>query len=195
MNRRRVLNRLVTLFILASVWITSLFVGNIPARADGGNSGSGNGGAVEKCSADLLKIADAAGATHVKAIVQSSSSSNNLLDALVQDFGGTILATLPQLNARLVDISASSARALAYEDDISYMSLDNEVRSFGHITNTTGTQQSRAQETALGINYTLDGSNVNIAILDSGIDTTHKSFAGQIGKIVVSKDFTSLRTA
>ena len=70
------------------------------------------------------------------------------------------------------------------------MSLDNEVRSFGHVTTTTGAQQSRSQKNTLGIGYSLDGSNVNIAVLDSGIDVTHKSFSGQLGKVVFSKDFT-----
>src|SRR2546422_1305047 len=138
MNRPNVLNRLVTLLVVASIWITPLFI-NKPVRADGGSSGS----AIDKCSPDLIKIANTAGATHVKAIVQGSSSSGNLLDSLVQNLGGTVLAIFPQLNIRLVDMSASSAQALAYDDSVSYMSLDNEVRSYGHITNTTGTQQSR----------------------------------------------------
>ena len=43
----------------------------------------------------------------------------------------------------------------------------------------------------MGLNYTLDGSgSVRIAILDSGIDITHKSFASQSGKVIFSKDFT-----
>lgn len=109
---------------------------------------------------------------------------------MIKDVGGVVLGTLGQLNIRLADMSAGSAKALAYNDDISFMSLDNEVRSFGHVTNTTGAQQSRSQKNALGLSYALDGSNVNIAVLDSGIDVSHKSFAGQLGKVVFSKDFT-----
>ncbi len=41
----------------------------------------------------------------------------------------------------------------------------------------------------LGLNNTLDGSGVTIAVLDSGIDNKHKSFATS-GKIKFSKDFT-----
>jgi subtilisin family serine protease len=79
---------------------------------------------------------------------------------------------------------------LAADPSVSYISLDAQVHSFGHVTDTTGTQQSRAQKNWLGLNYTLDGSGVNIAILDSGIDTAHKSFSAQSGKIVLSRDFT-----
>jgi subtilisin family serine protease len=57
------------------------------------------------------------------------------------------------------------------------------------VTVTTGTQQVRSQKSLLGLNGTLDGSGVTIAVLDSGIDSKHKSFATS-GKIKFSKDFT-----
>ena len=78
---------------------------------------------------------------------------------------------------------------LAADPDVAYISLDNEVQSSGHVTTTTGTQQVRAQKVSLGLNNTLDGSGVTIAVLDSGIDSKHKSFATS-GKIKFSKDFT-----
>lgn len=69
MDRPNKLNRFAALF-LAAVCAVSLFVGNVRVHADGGNSGPGNGtSAIDKCSPDLLKIADTAGATHVKVIV------------------------------------------------------------------------------------------------------------------------------
>ena len=186
MNRPKTLNRIVALF-LVSACAAFLFVGSVRVHADGDGYGTS---AIDKCSPDLLQIADSAGATRVKVIVQSSTTSAGLLDSLITDVGGIVLGTLGQLNIRLAEMSAGSAKALAYNTDISFMSLDNEVRSFGHVTNTTGAQQSRSQKTALGLNYTLDGSGVNIAVLDSGIDVNHKSFSAQIGKVVFSKDFT-----
>ena len=73
MNRPQTLNRFVALLLL-SVCAASLFVGNVRVHADGGNSGPGNGSnAIDKCSPDLLKIADTAGATRVKVIVQSQT--------------------------------------------------------------------------------------------------------------------------
>ena len=184
-NCPKTLNRIVALALLVSVCAASLLVGNVRVHADGGNSGPGNGtSAIDKCSPDLLQIADTAGATRVKVIVQSSTTSAGVLDSLIKDVGGIVLGTLGQLNIRLAEMPAGSAKALAYKDDISFMSLDNEVRSFGHVTNTTGAQQSRSQKNALGLSYALDGSNVNIAVLDSGIDVSHKSFSGQLGKVV-----------
>jgi subtilisin family serine protease len=181
MYRSPIASRLVAFLLLASVCVVSLFAGTARVRADGG-SNSGNS-RVDRCSPDLLQIVNSDPTRRVRAIVQSSTNSTGLLDSLVQQLGGTILATFSQLNARLVDISANSAQALAYEDGITYMSLDNYVGASGHIVTTTGAQQMRVQKNFLGLPYTLDGSNVTIAIMDSGIDTTHKSFAGKLFKI------------
>jgi subtilisin family serine protease len=93
------------------------------------------------------------------------------------------------LNIRIVDVQANDVEVLASDPGVAYISLDAPVRSSGHITNTTGTQQVRAQKSLLGLNNTLDGSGVTIAVLDSGIDSKHKSFA-TTGKIKFSKDFT-----
>jgi subtilisin family serine protease len=78
---------------------------------------------------------------------------------------------------------------LVTDPDVAYISLDNTVLSSGHVTTTTGAQQVRSQKSLLGLNNTLDGSGVTIAVLDSGIDSKHKSFATS-GKIKFSKDFT-----
>ena len=64
-----------------------------------------------------------------------------------------------------------------------------QLKAQGHVTNTTRTQQVRAQKSLLGLNNTLDGSGVTIAVVDSGIDSKHKSFA-TTGKIKFNKDFT-----
>lgn len=78
-NRSQTLNRFVALF-LVSVCAASLFIGNVRVQADGGYSGHGNGSsAIDKCSPDLLKITDTAGATRVKVIVKSSTNSGIML--------------------------------------------------------------------------------------------------------------------
>src|SRR5205085_3781028 len=57
-------------------------------------------------------------------------------------------------------------------------------------------QQTRTTTTLLGgtttTSYTLDGTGIGIAVLDSGIDITHKAFLGNDDRlrIVVNKDFT-----
>ena len=93
---------------------------------------------------------------------------------------------LANLNIRIVDVEANSVEVLATDPDVAYISLDTTVRSSGHVTTTTGTQQVRAQKSLLGLNPTLDGSGVTIAVFDSGIDSKHKSFATS-GKIKFRK--------
>jgi subtilisin family serine protease len=143
-----------------------------------------------KISPDLRQlILSGNGDARVKVIVQTKSASPSLLGGLLDTVGGLLVGVLSNLNIRIVDVEANNVEVLAADPDVTYISLDNLVRSSGHVTNTTGTQQVRAQKSLLGLNSTLDGSGVTIAVLDSGIDSKHKSFA-TTGKIKFSKDFT-----
>ena len=71
-----------------------------------------------------------------------------------------------------------------------YVSLDKQMKSLGHVSQTTGADAVRTQTTPTP--YTLDGSGVAIAVLDSGIYQQHVSFLGTTGtsRIIVNKDFT-----
>jgi subtilisin family serine protease len=137
-----------------------------------------------KLSPDLQRLIESGnGNKQVKVIVQSKSTG--LLGSLLQTVGGTLNSILSNLNISIVNVTASGANLLAADSNVTYVSLDAPVRSSGHVTTTTGVQQVRAQKNSA----TLDGSGVTIAILDSGIDSKHKSFATP-GKIKFSKDFT-----
>src|SRR6185437_5304150 len=195
MNAPQALKRLTALVLLVSLCSALLLLDNRRAQA----SATATTTTLEKLSPELRQLIQSGqGSTRVKVIVQSTSAPSltsggllgGLLGSLVQTVGGVVQGVLSALNITLLDVRADSVSVLAADSSVSYISLDSQVRTFGHVTNTTGTQQSRAQKTALGLNYTLDGSNVSIAILDSGIDVTHKSFASQAGKVTFSKDFT-----
>ena len=188
----RLLKQLTALALLVSLCSTFLLFDARTVRASGGSSNPAS-----KVSPELRQLIQSGqGNARVKVIVQTNSSPTGggllggLLGVLLQTVGGVVEGVLSALNIILVDIPANSVDSLAANPGVTYISLDAQVRSFGHVTNTTGAEQSRAQRNWLGLNYTLDGSNVNIAIVDSGIDTAHKSFTGQSGKIVISKDFT-----
>src|SRR6476469_3539981 len=189
MSRPQVLKRLVTVAVLVSL-CSALFVStNSPVRAatnaPATNLSSG------KISPDLQQLLlSGQGDKRVKVIVQSvpSATSGGLIGGLLNTVGGLLVTVLSALNIRIVDVAANDVEVLASDPDVAYISLDNPVRSSGHLTTTTGTQQVRAQKTLLGTNN-LDGSGVTIALLDSGIDKNHKSFATS-GKIKFSKDFT-----
>jgi hypothetical protein len=78
------------------------------------------------------------------------------------------MTLLSNLNIRIVDAAANSANVIAADPNVRYVSLDAPIRSNGHVTTTTGAQQVRSQSSALGLNNSLDGSGVTIAILGSG---------------------------
>ena len=138
-----------------------------------------------KVSPDLRQLIQSGnGNKTVKLIVQSKSSSG-LLGGLLQTVGGVLKAVLSTLNISIVEGTANAANVIAADPNVAYVSMDAPVRSSGHVTTTTGVQQVRVQKNS----ETLDGSGVTIAILDSGIDSRHKSFS-TLGKIKFNKDFT-----
>src|ERR1043165_8938565 len=188
MSRPHALKRLVAAAVLVSLCSALCLTNNTRVRAANNSLPTTSN---TKISPDLQQlILSGNGDARVKVIVQSiPSSSPGLLGGLLNTVGGLLVSVLSNLNIRIVDVEVNSVEVLATDPNVSYISLDNPVRSSGHITTTTGATQVRAQKSLLGLNNTLDGSGVTIAVLDSGIDSKHKSVATS-GKIKFSKDFT-----
>jgi subtilisin family serine protease len=87
-------------------------------------------------------------------------------------------------------VPAHVAVNLASRADVAYVSLNREVYSMGHLSTTTGADQVRA--TPNSTSSTLDGTGIGIAVLDSGIDLSHRSFLDRSNglRVVYSEDFT-----
>src|SRR6267378_614128 len=194
MNRPTIFRRFIALALMISLGSALLLLNQSTARAQSSTTTT-----ADKVSPDLRQLIQSGNSTaQVRVIVQYNSSSTTsssggllgLVGSLLRTVVGVVEVLLSSLNIAIVKVQANSVDVLAADPNVSYISLDTEVRSFGHVTTTTGAQQIRSQKNALGLNYTLDGSGVNIAVLDSGIDVNHKSFSAQIGKVVFSKDFT-----
>src|SRR6185369_9272771 len=146
MSRPQVLKRFVAATVMLSL-CSALFIStNTSARAATNTTAAAN----SKISPDLQKlILSGNGDTRVKVIVQSTSTSTNLLGSLLNTVGGLLVTVLANLNIRIVDVAVNSVQTLAADPSVTYISLDAPVRSSGHITNTTGTQQVRAQKSLL----------------------------------------------
>ena len=189
MTRPQVLKRLVTAVVLVSICSAVFISTNTGAHAA---KPSQPNLLTSKISPDLQKlILSGNGDARVKVIVQSkASSSSGRLGGLLDAVGGVLVGLLSNLNIRIVEVTANAVPVLLADPDVTYVSLDATVRPSGHVATTTGAQQVRAQKSLLGLNSTLDGSGITIAVLDSGIDSKHKSFATS-GKIKFSKDFTA----
>ena len=65
------------------------------------------------------------------------------------------------------------------------------MRSFGHLTTTSGADAAKAAALAAGRGV-IDGSGIGVAVMDSGIDANHAQFSPTTtgSRILASIDFT-----
>src|SRR6185369_5389619 len=112
------------------------------------------------------------------------------LNALLASNGIKIRKHFDKLNSFALEVPSSIVETLSSFSEVSFISVDSEVRSFGgHVAHTTGTDNVRAMSN----DGALDGNGVGIAILDSGIYGAHSAFTDAqtgLSQIVVNLDFT-----
>ncbi|MCU1268022.1 MAG: hypothetical protein JWM21_4340 [Acidobacteria bacterium] len=125
----------------------------------------------------------------VKVIVQFNAAPSNEAKALLRRNGIKVKALFQNFNAQAVELPASAVDELAAFEEVEVVSRDAEVKSFGHVSLTTGADAVRGNGAQTN---GLDGTGIGIAVVDSGIDTGHVSFLDKngISRIAVSRDFT-----
>src|SRR5690348_16158315 len=144
-----------------------------------------------KVSRDILKkVADGHGADFVRVIIQPASPSDLSIDSTIEYSGGSNIRKFKNFAVRVATLPAQAAANLAARSDVSYVSLNRDVLSMGHLSSTTGADQARAGSG--GSATSLDGTGIGIAIIDSGIDVDHRSFLNKSNgvRVVYSEDFT-----
>ena len=156
----------------------------------------------EKLSSDLSALAAAAKpGERVGVILQAEDLQSPRLEALLGKYGVEVGARMEQVGAMRVEVPAAALKELASSGETRYLSPDRTIRSLGHVTTTTGTDAIRTQTSGclLGLacsSTTYDGDGIGIAIIDSGIDVSHKAFAQKLldlsgSRIKFKKDFTT----
>jgi len=143
-----------------------------------------------KVSKDILKkVTDGRGADFVRVIIQPASSTDLSIDTTIELSGGSNLRKFKNFAVRVATLPAQAAVNLAGRSDVSYVSLNRDVLPMGHLSSTTGADQVRSN----GDGSSLDGTGIGIAIIDSGIDTDHRSFLDKSNsvRVVYSEDFTN----
>src|SRR5215216_5627283 len=119
----------------------------------------------------------------VQIILQLNSAPTGKLKALLQRSGVRVKDEFGEFNSSVVELPPSVVSELAEFDEVEFISLDREVSLLGHVERTTGAAYMRTQSGNSG----LKGKDVNVAVLDSGIDKDHH----QIGsRIETQLDFT-----
>jgi subtilisin family serine protease len=134
----------------------------------------------------------ASGGGDLKTILQVRDASSQNLKQLLKRHGIRVRKQLQNLQMLGVELPASVLEELAQSDEVEFVSTDRGVAALGHLETTTGAAAVRNQTDATGRRYTLDGSGIGIAILDSGIYKDHESVKHD-GSIKVSVDFTGER--
>ncbi|HYX43130.1 MAG TPA: S8 family peptidase, partial [Pyrinomonadaceae bacterium] len=145
----------------------------------------------DKTSPDLKQLARdvRTRATRTRVIVELAETAD-APDAKWNVYGARVARRLEHLHARVLELSAAEAAALAEREDVRYVSLDRESVPFGHISLTSGADAAR------NLNITnltgFDGTGIGIAVLDSGMDLNHLAFndRGDRTRILASRDFT-----
>ncbi|CAN5762270.1 hypothetical protein BH18ACI4_BH18ACI4_20780 [soil metagenome] len=137
----------------------------------------------------------ASGKDRVTVILQADDVKSGPYTALLKRNGIRVLSRLGQLGMLEVEMPISAIEKLAANSATRYVSLNRDTYTLGHVETTTGASLVRSQTILWGgytFNYTLNGKDVGIAILDSGIYTAHHEFLGSNddSRVAVSVDFT-----
>jgi serine protease AprX len=127
-------------------------------------------------------------------ILQLNGKPTGRLNALLNRAGVRVRAKLERLDTFALELPLEIIEELSSLGEVDFVSPDENVVSTGHVVTTTGAEAVRNAGLVSGLlGQTLDGSGVGIAIIDSGIDVSHKAFAATLnpgGRIKVKKDFT-----
>jgi len=156
------------------------FVTNVAASVDQNAS-------TDKVASNLREHASAARNETASVILQLNGPASGRLSALLNRNGIHVKQLFKNFNASAVDLPLNVIDELTSYDEVQFVSSDDQVISTGHVSSTTGADDVRTQTTSAGAGYTLDGTGVGIAIVDSGIYSDHKSLGA---RVIYSQDFT-----
>jgi subtilisin family serine protease len=163
------------------------------AHASGAPAGAKAARQADKLSPDLrerLRGRASGSQEKVEVVIQLDGEEGGQLRAFLSRNGVHVRGRFEELGAIAAELPLDAVEELAaFHAEVTSVSADNDVAAAGHLSVTTGATAVRSQVNSKNKAYTLDGAGVTIAVVDSGIDVTHKSFVAT-GKIKFSRDFT-----
>src|SRR5215813_1097461 len=144
----------------------------------------------EIISTDLRELMQAANSENdrIDVILQTSDVRDPQLRAFLKQNDISVTDRMAELGTMKVRMPVDAVEKLAHTGLADFLSPNVEINMLGHVTSTTGTELIRELNCVAGLVCSeLDGSGIAIAVLDSGIDTAHRTFSHGIR---YSKDFT-----
>src|SRR6185369_4939451 len=148
----------------------------------------------DNLSPDLrdLMAQDPSGKKRVDVILQAKNADNPVLRSMLADGQARIIGRIGKDETLVVSLPLSALQSLSSSGLINYISPDRSTQTTGHVEDTTGAAQMRTQPASGSRGaYTLDGTGVGVAILDSGIYAAHNGFSnsGGVSRIVANVNF------
>jgi subtilisin family serine protease len=124
--------------------------------------------------------------------VRGNKEKTGILMADLREKGGKLKNSFDNLGIVSAELPLSKIRELVKKDEVAYVSVDHAINPTGHVNDTTGADLVRNQTNSSGASYSLDGTGIGIAIIDSGLFSSHKSFLNskKNTRVKFSKDFT-----
>ena len=126
-----------------------------------------------KMSGPVAALAAAGGPGIVEIVARYDERPELFDDEYVASLGGKVTRAYATLNMRAISIPAASLEALAIDDNVDWLSLDDEMSA------TATAHQTMNMPAALSSNAAYTGSNVGIAVLDTGV-AEHGDLGGNV---------------
>src|SRR5215203_7080355 len=169
--------RFLVLALLASLTLgPTLLGGNLLAtvQAKGKLLRGNSNQKANKVASDLSDLLSSkSGESMVKVILQLDQKPGGQLNALLAANGVKIRKHFDNLDSFALELPGRVVDALSNFPEVSFVSLDSEIRTLGgHVAHTTGADNVRS----MSADGALDGNGIGIAIVDSGIYGEHTSF-------------------
>src|SRR5260221_1040182 len=140
----------------------------------------------DKLSPDLRNLANTEPNARVKVILQADDINNGSLRKVLSANGVRIESKAEILDMMVLDLPVRVAEAVADARGARHLSLDRQMNVLGHVETTTGTSLVRTIQQGLSVSLLgtgvvntsaeLNGAGIGIAIVDSGIRESHRSF-------------------
>ena len=176
-NNLKKLNWFGLLAVLFALFISA---GSYPVQAQSKHKKSAN---LEE------KMSKVSGSDFIDVIINPASNWTSSLTTELTNKGALKKKSFTNFEFQVFKVKRKDIDNIASRSDVDFMTVDDTVKTLGHMTTTTGATAVRAIN---GTGTSLDGTGIGIVIVDSGIDFRHQSFNNSSGnsRIVYSKDFT-----
>ena len=124
--------------------------------------------------------------------VSKNKINSDILQDNLKSAGGRLKKSFNNLGLVAAELPLSKIKELSEKDEVAYISPDRETTSFGHLVDTTGYWNAGIYDKGdTNPSTWLDGGNQTIAVIDSGIDSTHTLMQWEgVGSKVWKYDFT-----